>query len=206
MVDLRFEMCFRCKFLQVRMSLLCIRAVMLLSCWCWTLSAMWCDHVFVFFCERHCWSAQRAFCQVGSLLYQSLSYPVLNNHSQCAPHCSLFKFSTRQAPSWSSKSPQPAHHMAKGPYVTTLCVLSPFFLCHLASNEQHNGSSLPSKWTQICVPVCFKHLLRPHLAESALGWVAMWFSCLRASSCRQMQSERSLGRKRKVGQEMEMDT
>lgn len=128
---------------------------------------------------------------------------VLNNHSQSVPHCTLFKFSTRQAPSWSSKSLQPVHHMAKGPYVTTLCVLSPFFLCHLASNEHHNGSSLPSMRTQICVPVCFKHLLRPHLAESALGWVAMWFSCLRASSCRQMQSERLLERKRKVGQEMD---
>ncbi len=23
--------------------------------------------------------------------------------------------------------------------------------------------------TQICIPVCFKHLLRPHLAESALA-------------------------------------
>ena len=114
----------------------------------------------------------------------------LNNHSQHALHCTLFKSRTP----WSSKCPQPPHQMAKWPYVTTLFVPLPFFFCHLASNEHRNGSRQPSRRAQICVPVCFKHLLRPHLAESALGWAAMWFLRPRAARCRQMQSERVLER------------
>lgn len=129
---------------------------------------------------------------------------VLNIHSQCALRCTLFKSNTQQVPPWLSKSPQPPHQMAKWPYVTTLCVPSPFFLSHLASNEHCNGSPLPSKRTQIRIPVCFKHLLRPHLAESVLGWAEMWFLCPGAASCRQMQSESVLERKRK-GRERDGD-
>lgn len=124
----------------------------------------------------------------------------LNNHSQRALHCTLFKSRTP----WSRNCPQPPHQMAKWPYVTTLFVPLPFFFCHLASNEHRNGSPQPSRRTQICVPVCFKHLLRPHLAESALGWAAMWFPRPRAASCRQMQSERELERQGKVRRGMEM--
>lgn len=83
---------------------------------------------------------------------------------------------------------QPPYHMAKWPYVA-LCVPLPFFLSHLAGNERCNDSPLPSERTQICVPVCFKHLLRPHLDESVLSWAAMWFLCSRAAGCRQMQSQ-----------------
>jgi len=78
--------------------------------------------------------------------------------------------STQQAP---PKSPRPSPRMAKWPRVTTLCVPSPFFLSHTAGNNHRNGSPLPSERTQICVPVRFKHLLRPHLAESVLRWDVM---------------------------------
>lgn len=75
----------------------------------------------------------------------------------------------------------------KWPYVTTLRVPLPFLLRHLSGNERRNGRLLPSRRTQICVPVRFKHLLRPHLAESVLCWTAMWFPGPRAPGCRQTQ-------------------
>lgn len=92
--------------------------------------------------------------------------PALNIHSQLSStaHCSSLGHSKRLRDRANLLS-----LLTKWPYVTTLCVPSLFSLCHLASNEHRNGSPLPSKRTQICVPVCFKHLLRPHLAESALG-------------------------------------
>ncbi len=137
----------------------------------WRLSAVvCCVLVCVFVCDteererqRECTKSILSGCVTTKLKFVS----VLNIHSQRALHCTLFKSRTQRAPPWSRKSPQPPHQMAKWPYVTTLCVPSPFFLCHLAINEHRNGSPLPSKRTQICILVCFKHLLRPHLAECA---------------------------------------
>lgn len=119
---------------------------------------------------------------------------MLNIHAQPVLHWTLFKSCIYKTSLRWSRSLQPPDKMAKWPYVTTLCVPSPFFLCHLASNEHLNGCLLPSKRTQICVPVCFKHLLRPHLAESALCWTAMWFPCPRVASYRKMQREQMLER------------
>lgn len=96
---------------------------------------------------------------------------------------------------------QPPYHMAKWPYVT-LCVPLPFFLYHLTSNERCNDSPLPSERTQICIPVCFKHLLRPHLDEIVLDWAAMWFPCSRAAGWR--QSQRGFIGKRKGRRGMDM--
>lgn len=48
-----------------------------------------------------------------------------------------------------------------------------FLRRHLASNEHGNGSPLPSKRTQICIPGCFKHLLRPHLAQRVFSRTTM---------------------------------
>lgn len=146
-------------------------------CWrTWQSSAVVCCVLLcVFLCITEGWKTKSILsgCVTTKLKFVS----VLNIHSQCSLHCTLFKSRTQQAPPWSSKSPQPPHQTAKWPDVTSLCVPSPFFLCHLTGNEHRNDSPLPSKGTQICIPVCFKHLLRPHLAESALGWAPVWFPC-----------------------------
>lgn len=78
-------------------------------------------------------------------------------------------------------------------------IICPLTLLSLSfSNEQCNGSSLPSKRIQICIPVCLKHTLIPHLAVSAFGWVAMWVPRLRLDKC-----GASDVRKTKKGQEWE---
>lgn len=74
-----------------------------------------------------------------------------------------------------------------------------------AGNEHLNGSPLPSKRTQICVPVCFKHLLRPHLAESEPSVELRRDSLARgqlvADSCSERQ--RKAGKRRRTDAEEE---
>lgn len=78
-------------------------------------------------------------------------------------------------------------------------IICPLTLLSLSfSNEHCNGTSLPSKRIQICIPVCLKHTLIPHLAVSAFGWVAMWVPRLRVDKC-----GASDVRKTKKGQEWE---
>lgn len=64
---------------------------------------------------------------------------VLNSHSECVLHCTLFSSNTQRAPT------QPPHRIAKWSHVTTLSISSLFLRCQLASNERCNGSPLLSK-------------------------------------------------------------